>query len=316
MRQYTKPVTLSLIMIIAISVYAETGCLFSRVSEIFKFRKAEKGYVTFNIISDDENEELMDGLIEFIEPKRQALFVEDGNMKYELPAGKYTIKAMADQCETMTREIEILPNENIVVYFDMPRKGEPAVIKGRILDFATGEPINLAVNIPCSENICNSDEIGYFENKVEFKHCNVSASADGYFDWSMNVPIDSDTVRIDVLMLKKQSKMVLEEVKFKSGTAEFANESLKQLDRLVYMLTACPEAMIDIQGFTDDQGKAKDNLGLSEKRAEKVYNYLISKGVNEVRLTYRGFGETMNRVDNETKENREKNRRIEILVLN
>lgn len=314
----SKAIIVCILISLTIHLCAESSnsCIFSNLSGIFKSKKVKTGSITINIISDDDNEELMDGLIEFIEPKHEPLFVADGNMKFELPAGKYTVKALAEQCETMTREIEILPEENIVVYFDMPRACEPAVIKGHIKDFITDEPIILSVSIPGSEDIREVNDEGYFENKVKFKHINISACTEGYFDWTLNVPMDKDTVLLDIYMLKRNSRVVLENVKFVSGKDEFTKNSYKELDNLALILKACPDALIDIQGFTDDLGKAKDNLLLSEKRAGKVYDYLISNGVKEDRLTYIGFGETMNRVDNETKENREKNRRIEILVLN
>ena len=51
-----------------------------------------------------------------------------------------------------------------------------------------------------------------------------------------------------------------------------------------------PSAQAEIIGYTDQKGSADYNMKLSEKRAEKVYNYLINSNISESRLSYRGNG--------------------------
>ena len=67
---------------------------------------------------------------------------------------------------------------------------------------------------------------------------------------------------------------------------------------------------VEIQGYTDSTGSAEYNLHLSQKRAESVRSYLISKGVNPVGLTAKGFGKANPIATNATTEGRAQNRRV------
>ena len=76
-----------------------------------------------------------------------------------------------------------------------------------------------------------------------------------------------------------------------------------------------PGLHIQINGHTDNSGKAADNKTLSENRAKAVTNYLISKGIAQGRLTSKGFGDTQPVADNASPEGRAKNRRTELSVV-
>ena len=71
-----------------------------------------------------------------------------------------------------------------------------------------------------------------------------------------------------------------------------------------------------ISGHTDNVGSEEDNLELSTNRARSVYTFLIEKGIDQNRLTYRGFGETKSVYDNLTIQGRSKNRRTECTIIN
>ena len=71
-----------------------------------------------------------------------------------------------------------------------------------------------------------------------------------------------------------------------------------------------------ISGHTDDIGSKESNLILSTNRARSVYSFLIDRGVEKDRLSYKGFGEDIPVYDNSTKEGRAKNRRTECTVIN
>ncbi len=92
-------------------------------------------------------------------------------------------------------------------------------------------------------------------------------------------------------------------------------ESYTELDKLVSILKKNPTPIILITGHTDGVGKDSDNLVLSEQRAKSVVNYLISKGISEKRIGYKGFGETQPIATNNTNEGRAENRRVEFEVV-
>ena len=68
-------------------------------------------------------------------------------------------------------------------------------------------------------------------------------------------------------------------------------------------------------GHTDAVGKDEDNMVLSERRAKAVYDYLIERGIEADRLTYRGYGETRPVATNDTPEGRAQNRRTTLTPL-
>jgi len=80
-------------------------------------------------------------------------------------------------------------------------------------------------------------------------------------------------------------------------------------------LQSNPNLMIRINGHTDDLGSEESNLALSQSRSEEVKRYLVSKGIDESRLTAIGYGESMPKVANEDAESRAQNRRTEFEII-
>lgn len=101
---------------------------------------------------------------------------------------------------------------------------------------------------------------------------------------------------------------------FKSGGALIAPESDAALDELISDLKLCPDAVIHIEGHTDADGEAQQNLGLSVARAEAVVNALIDKGIDPLRLYAVGYGESSPIADNATAAGKRQNRRIVVTV--
>ena len=75
-----------------------------------------------------------------------------------------------------------------------------------------------------------------------------------------------------------------------------------------------PTISVGIQGHTDDIGDDAINLKLSEDRAQGVKKYLVSLGIEESRLSAKGYGETMPKVKNTSATNRAKNRRTDFMI--
>ena len=96
----------------------------------------------------------------------------------------------------------------------------------------------------------------------------------------------------------KQFTGVIQGINFKVSDAALAPASYPTLDKAVAVLKEFGELKLEIQGHTDDQpvkagGKFADNIALSQARAESVKAYFVSKGIDESRLTAKGYGETV-----------------------
>jgi OOP family OmpA-OmpF porin len=84
------------------------------------------------------------------------------------------------------------------------------------------------------------------------------------------------------------------------------------LNEAIDCMNQHPNINVEIQGHTCDTGTAEYNQGLSEKRANEVMYYLITRGIAQERLTAIGYGLTRPIADNTTKEGRAKNRRVQL----
>ncbi len=115
--------------------------------------------------------------------------------------------------------------------------------------------------------------------------------------------------------MKVGMKMVLENVEFETGKADLVPASLPNLDKAVESLTEYPNMVVEISGHTDNKGKAKLNKELSLRRAESVKQYLVSRGINPMRIQTKGYGSSQPRDNNKTESGRARNRRIEFKIL-
>jgi len=102
-------------------------------------------------------------------------------------------------------------------------------------------------------------------------------------------------------------------LEFAFDSAELSIGDELKLDALVPVLTNPRKKFVDgtIDGYTDSVGPEKHNLGLSQRRATAVMEYLESKGANLTgRFTTHGYGEADPVASNDTEEGRAQNRRV------
>jgi outer membrane protein OmpA-like peptidoglycan-associated protein len=101
-------------------------------------------------------------------------------------------------------------------------------------------------------------------------------------------------------------------VYFGSTLEEWHTTSMATLNEVVNILNSDPAMFARLEGHTDNTGREPANDLLSEKRAKKCLDYLISKGIDANRLNYLGFGSQRPIVPNTTRENKQLNRRVEV----
>lgn len=121
--------------------------------------------------------------------------------------------------------------------------------------------------------------------------------------------------KIDTSRIMIGKTIRLENIYFETEKSVLLENSNEELNKLVNLLKQMPGLKIKILGHTDNQGNESFNKKLSEERAKAVKNYLVSKGIDESRLSSLGYGSEQPIESNETKQGREKNRRVEFLIL-
>jgi len=99
---------------------------------------------------------------------------------------------------------------------------------------------------------------------------------------------------------------------FSTGKYVLLAKSNKPLNEVVAILNENKDLKLDIDGYTDNKGKADKNLLLSQQRADAVKKYMVSKGVDASRLVAAGHGQDSPTADNKTAAGRAKNRRVEL----
>ncbi|MES2396180.1 MAG: OmpA family protein [Bacteroidota bacterium] len=112
----------------------------------------------------------------------------------------------------------------------------------------------------------------------------------------------------------KRRPIVLNNVFFENNKADLPKETFSELDKLVVRLQKS-QIRVEIRGHADGMGNEEQNKVLSEERAKAVVDYLISKKIKADRLFYKGFGSTVPISSNDTKEGRQKNRRVEFVIV-
>ena len=112
---------------------------------------------------------------------------------------------------------------------------------------------------------------------------------------------------------KTGEPITLDRVFFDFNAASLQEESFDQLNTVARWLQEHPEFTVTIQGHTDDVGKDAYNFDLSSRRAQAVVDFLESAGVPSTRLHAVGMGETQPIVPNISEENRQRNRRVEMV---
>ncbi|MCE3280168.1 MAG: hypothetical protein K0S44_2359 [Bacteroidetes bacterium] len=115
--------------------------------------------------------------------------------------------------------------------------------------------------------------------------------------------------------LKSKKAIVLKNVMFESNTTNLIQESFTELDKLVSQMLGDKNMKIEIRGHTDNTGDEIRNQKLSEERAKKIVEYLVSKNIDKGRLSYKGFGSNQPLDSNDTDEGKKMNRRVEFVII-
>jgi OOP family OmpA-OmpF porin len=104
---------------------------------------------------------------------------------------------------------------------------------------------------------------------------------------------------------------------FPSGGDEIQSTNFGLLNKMLNATKQFPNSRIEISGHTDSVGAPEANAALSERRAQKVADFLVDVGqIPANRVIVRGYGDTKPVANNKTKEGRAQNRRIELLIIN
>lgn len=137
---------------------------------------------------------------------------------------------------------------------------------------------------------------------------------DGTDDGLKNVEREFDDVtQTDEGILVSLSSDLL----FNTNSSYLSDNAKQELSKLVKVLKSGDHssAKVRVDGHTDATGTAEYNEWLSEKRAVSVETFLVDAGISASRISTAGLGQSEPIADNKTADGRQKNRRVEVVIL-
>lgn len=202
------------------------------------------------------------------------------------------------------------------------------ILRGKVLDEKEETPVTAVIELYDNETeellaqFSSSEETGeYVISLPGGKNYGISVQAEEYLFHSENINISESIVSREIIndiKLKKVEvgeSIVLNNIFFDTGAATLRPESYAELGVLNKLMLDNPSIKIEISGHTDNVGSAAINQRISEQRARSVVEFLIERGIDRDRLTYKGYGFDKPIATNDTPEGRQLNRRTEFEII-
>jgi OOP family OmpA-OmpF porin len=208
----------------------------------------------------------------------------------------------------------------------LPKLGS---LRGRVLD-AQGKPVagaKIALSGPAPVTLDSDTSGGFAQDSLPAGQYEARVEASGFLvqvvplsvrDKSESAPIFTLTPKPakSLVQLTPKRIAIKQQVQFVAGSAEIDPASTALLSEIAdVLLRNAGIARVEVQGHTDNSGTEAANNELSERRAQAVREWLVKAGVQDERLTAAGYGSSRPLAPNITAQNRAKNRRVELVIL-
>lgn len=173
-----------------------------------------------------------------------------------------------------------------------------------------------------TSKMTGADGTATFEVECD-QNISVQASLNGYETNATSISTADKTVAAEVLLRPIDEIIVDEQVVLNPILFDYDRHNIKpqaatELDKLVQLMKKYPEMVIKVESHTDIRGSAAYNKQLSNRRAQSTVQYVISKGIDESRISGEGFGEDKPAVDcgaNCSEAQHQQNRRSEFNIV-
>lgn len=140
------------------------------------------------------------------------------------------------------------------------------------------------------------------------------AKAEARQQEAMNKLNELQSQMIQVTKSARGIILSMSDILFAVNKADLKADLKTSLAKVAGILSVYQQFNVSIEGNTDNTGSEEHNMKLSQQRADNVKAFLVEQGIAEDRLTAKGLGMTMPVADNSTKEGRQKNRRVDLVI--
>ena len=204
------------------------------------------------------------------------------------------------------------------------------LLESIVVDSKTDLPIDAALtSIKDNTGIINNSKETSQDGLVDYMfecedEIQLLVSKEGYESKMIDIKlldIDPPLLKIKLDPIKEliiEEKIVLNPIYFEFDKANITNQAAFELDKLVAIMMEYPDMIIRVESYTDSRGPASYNKFLSDKRAKSTAQYVISKGIDENRISGVGMGEEDPKIDCTSgcsKDDHAKNRRSEFIIV-
>ena len=248
-----------------------------------------------------------------------------GEFSTKLPPGQYGIKAIAPGYDVSEKSVKIIKDAITVVDFVMQEAKKAGKIVGQAIDADSKKGLYAVISFPNGEhtNIPTDPDSGNFVAELNEGVYQVKAANASYRPVLLNVRVEKGRETKVLFELPPFQKLkvtaekieITDRVEFTTGKTSIKIESYPVLDEIAQVMKENPSMRLMIEGHTDSQGDANINRKLSERRANAVRDYIMSRGIAGNRMEAVGHGEDRPIADNTTEAGRTKNRRVEFNIL-
>ena len=204
------------------------------------------------------------------------------------------------------------------------------LLESVVVDAKTELPIDAALtSVKDNTGIINNSKETSKEGLVDYMfecedEIQLLVSKEGYESKMIDIKlldIDPPLLKIKLDPIEElivEEKIVLNPIYFEFDKANITNQAAFELDKLVSIMKKYPKMIIRAESHTDSRGPASYNKLLSERRAKSTAQYVISKGIDENRISGFGMGEEDPEIDCSSgcsKDEHAKNRRSEFIIV-
>ncbi len=201
------------------------------------------------------------------------------------------------------------------------------VVSGNVFSEKMKDPIDVEIDVTDNDNgffhkrVRTSADGSYSLNLMKGKNYVFNVLVPKYHEYheafSVKVENAETNFKNDILMqeLKVGTKLKMDRLFFVISTDTLLESSLPVVDKLGEILLKNPGIKIRIEGHTDNSGTSISNNKLSLDRATRIRTILIEKGIKKKRMKVEGFGARKPLVKNLTPEDKQKNRRVEFVII-
>lgn len=216
--------------------------------------------------------------------------------------------------------------------FELPGKAQAipvSYVRGRVTDAETKKPLSASLDMA---NINESSDKTSFMSDGKTGEFLVALTANstyamtvkspGYlihsetFTIPEKVPGDGYAVDVELYKIEAGNRVVLKNVFFDLDKDELKPQSKPELHELALFLKSNPKVVIEVSGYTDNQGDDAHNADLSQRRANAVKEYLTDhESIDAARIETKGYGAANPIASNDTEAGRAQNRRTEFKII-